>query len=81
MNYNTKMYIRALDDSVEYHLSNLKQELFYIRSANIWRQSKLMQKAQSKFINAENSKKEVHSIIKSLRETRLKIIELQISLL
>lgn len=81
MNYDTKMYIRGLNNSIKYHLSNLKRNLFYIRSANRWTQSKLMQQGQSKFINLEDSKKEVHIIIKSLRETRLKIIELQISLL
>ncbi len=77
----TEIIIAKLLDKEEYYLSRLGKELFYIRSANIWKQSKLMQQAQSEFIVLADTKNSVHNIVKSLRETRLKIIELQISLL
>jgi hypothetical protein len=73
--------LAILSDVREYELSNLTMHLFNIRSSNIWNKSKSIQQEQNKFIDVEDSRKQVHYTIKNLQTIRLEIIELEISLL
>ncbi len=73
--------LAILSDVREYELSNLIMHLFNIRSSNIWNKSKSIQQEQNKFIDIEDSKRQVHYTIKNLQTIRLEIIELQIGAL
>lgn len=73
--------LAILSDVREYELSNLTMQLFNIRCANILNKYKSIQQEQNKFIDIEDSKKQVHHTIKNLQAIRLEIIELQIGAL